>query len=113
MTRNTKRQQKKTNSWADSREISEESMQKKKQCKTAVIVVGVFSQEILNPTETTPQMTGTTTEEIIATSENGCVHTQRKQLAFIQSQLYLFELNKNSSLRKRIFFKPSKSLSHK
>lgn len=30
MTRNTKRQQKKTNSWADSREISEESMQKKK-----------------------------------------------------------------------------------
>lgn len=110
MTRNTKRQQKKTNSWADSREISEESMQKKKQCKTAVIVVGVFSQEILNPTETTPQMTGTTTEEIIATSENGCVHTQRKQLAFIQSQLYLFELNKNSSLRKRIFFQAIKKL---
>lgn len=105
MTRNIKKRlQKKTNSWADSREISAESIQTKKLCKTAMITVKI----ILFPTETTPQMSDTTAEEIIATSENGYIFRERKQLALIQSQLYLFELSKNSSLRR--FFQAIKKL---
>lgn len=53
-------------------------------------------------------MSDTTAEEIIATSENGYIFTQRKQLALIQSQLYLLELSQNSSFRRRKFFQAIK-----
>jgi len=60
----SKRQQKQTKSWADSRQVSAESIQKKNLCKTAVIVE-TLTWEILFLEETTAEMNDVTTGKLL------------------------------------------------
>lgn len=52
-------------SWADSREVSAESIQKKSLCKTAVTIVEAYTGEILFPEEMTPEMSDMTTGKLL------------------------------------------------